>query len=258
VGLLQALVVGFVPAIVWLWVFWRKDRWDREPKRLVLRIFLFGAVMAGPIFLMERELVVPPTVFGEFFVRIALVEEWFKILPVIYLALRSREFDEPMDGVVYGTASALGFAGAENAVYAIQAGSAHALLRVFTSTLMHVGLTGMIGYAIGLARFGRPYRTVVALSAFFAAVTIHGGYNFFLALGTLPEAPGWIARGAIVVLIPSMLVLLAHAIRRALFLSPHRRLAMKNANGSGASETSSMKNATTDKSTRITSRASRM
>ncbi|MHC4451467.1 MAG: hypothetical protein ACYS0E_15250, partial [Planctomycetota bacterium] len=99
---------------------------------------------------------------------------------------------------------------------------------------------------------------VVALSAFFAAVTIHGGYNFFLALGTLPEAPGWIARGAIVVLIPSMLVLLAHAIRRALFLSPHRRLAMKNASGSGASESSSMKNATTDKSTRITSRASRM
>jgi hypothetical protein len=116
----------------------------------------------------------------------------------------------------------------------------------------------MVGYAIGMARFGRPYRTVVALSAFFAAVTIHGGYNFFLALGTLPEAPDWIARGAIVVLIPSMLILLAHAMRRALFLSPHRRLAIKNANGSGASESNNMNAATTDKSTRNTSRASRM
>jgi RsiW-degrading membrane proteinase PrsW (M82 family) len=252
------LVVGFVPAIFWLWVFWRKDRWDREPKRLVLRVFGFGAIMAGPIFLLEERLVVPPTVFGEFFVRIALVEEWFKIVPVIYLALRSKRFDEPMDGVIYGVASALGFAAAENAIYAIRAGSVLALLRAFTSTFIHVGLTGMVGYAIGMARFGRPYRTVIAVSALFAAVTIHGGYNFFLALGALPEAPDWIARVAIVVLIPSMLILLAQAMKRARFLSPHRRLAIRNANGSGVSETSSMKNATTDRSTRITSRASRM
>ena len=257
-GFLQALVVGFVPAIVWLWLFWRKDRWEREPKRLVVRIFLFGAVMAGPIFLIGREIVVPPNVIGEFFVRVALVEEWFKILPVLYVALRRREFDEPMDGVIYGCAAGLGFAAAENTVYAIQAGSAHALLRAFTSTFMHIGLTGMVGYAIGLARFGRAYRTVVAVSAFCAAVTIHGGYNYFLAVGALPTAPDWIARAAIIVLIPSMLVLLAQAMKRAVAISPHRRRARTNASGSGASATSSITNATTERSTRMTSRASRM
>ena len=257
-GLLQALVVGFVPATLWLWVFWRKDRWEREPKRLVLRTFLLGAVMAGPIFLLERHLPLPPTVFGEFFVRVALVEEWFKILPVIWLALRSREFDEPMDGVIYGAASALGFAGAENAVYALQGGGWLGLVRAFTSTVIHVGLTGMVGYAIGMARFGRPYRAVVALSAFLAAVTIHGGYNFFIALGSLPEAPDWIARAGILFLIPAMLILLSHAMRDAIRLSPHRRLARKSASGNGASETSSISAATTERSTCNTSRAIRM
>jgi len=262
VGLFPALVLGFVPAITWLWLFWRKDRWEREPKRLVLRIFLLGAVMAGPIFLLERELPLPPTVFGEFFLRVALVEELFKAIPVLFVALRSREFDEPMDGVIYGAAAALGFAGAENAVYALQAGTASALLRAFTSTFMHVGLTGMVGYAIGLARFGRAYRSVVAFSTLLAAVAIHGGYNFFLALGSLPEAPDWIARGAILLLIPAMLVLLAQAMRQAAALSPHRprqrRVVTNSASGSGASATSSMKNATTPSSTCSTSRASRM
>lgn len=257
-GLLEALAVGFVPAIFFLWVFWRKDRWHREPKALVLRVFLLGAVMAGPIFLLERELSLPPTIFAEFFVRIALVEELFKVLPLIYVAFRSREFDEPLDGVVYGAAAALGFAAAENAVYALEAGGALALLRAFTSTFIHVGLTGMVGFAVGMARFGRPYRWVVALSAFLAAITIHGGYNFFLALGSLPAAPDWIARGAILVLIPAMLILLAQAMRQAAAISPYRRVERKNESGSGASATSSMKNATTESSTCSTSRASRM
>ena len=257
-GLAQALAVGFVPALLWLWVFWRKDRWEREPKTLVLRTFLLGAVSAGPIYLLEGHLPLPPTVFGEFFVRVALVEEWFKILPVLWLALRHTEFDEPMDGVVYGAAAALGFAGAENAVYAIQSGGLLSLSRAFTSTVMHVALTGMVGYAIGMARFGRGYRSVVALSAFFAAVTIHGGYNFFIAIGSLPEAPDWIARVAILVLIPSMLILLSHAMREAVKLSPHRRLVIRSESTSGASEISSMNEATTERSTCSTSRDSRM
>lgn len=214
-GLAGGLLVGFVPAIAWLWFFWRKDKGQREPKRLMLRVFGIGAVMAGPIFLLEGKLPLPPTVFAEFFIRIALVEEFLKILPVIWLALRSREFDQPVDGVMYAAAAALGFAGAENAVYAIQSGGTLGLARAFTSTLLHVGLSGMVGYAIGQARFGRRYDSVVALSALIAAVTIHGAYNMFLAIGSLPTAPEWIARSAVAIILPAMMVLLSHALRRA-------------------------------------------
>jgi RsiW-degrading membrane proteinase PrsW (M82 family) len=215
VGLAGGILVGFVPAIAWLWFFWRKDEGKREPKRLMLRVFGIGALMAGPIFLLEGHLPLPPTVFGEFFIRVALVEEFCKILPVIWLALRCREFDQPVDGVIYAVAAALGFAGAENAIYAIQAGGTLGIARAFTSTLLHVGLSGMVGYAIGKARFGRRYDSVVALAAFIAAVSIHGGYNLFIAIGSLPTAPEWIARSAVAFLLPAMMVLLSQALRRA-------------------------------------------
>ena len=59
-GLAGGILVGFVPAIAWLWFFWRKDEGRREPKRLMLRVFGAGALMAGPIFLLEGNLPLPP------------------------------------------------------------------------------------------------------------------------------------------------------------------------------------------------------
>ena len=114
-------------------------------------------------------------------------------------------------------------AAAENAVYALQAGNLLAIVRGFTSTVLHVSLSGLVGYAIGMARHGRPYRTVVALAAFCAAVVLHGAYNMFIAMGALPELPDWIARVGVGVLIPTILILFASAMRRADRLSPHRR-----------------------------------
>ena len=221
--LLHALLVAFIPSALWLWFFYRKDRWEPEPKALVIRVFLLGALACGPVYLIERFLPLPPTMLHEFFIRVALTEELFKILPVVWLAWRHPEFDEPMDGVIYAVSAALGFAAAENAVYALQAGNLLAIVRGFTSTLVHVALSGMVGYAIGMARFGRPYRTVVAVAAFAAAVALHGAYNVFITMGALPELPEWIARVAVAVLIPSMLVLFSFAMRRADKLSPHRR-----------------------------------
>ena len=157
------------------------------------------------------------------FIRVALTEEVFKLLPVLWLALRTDVIDEPMDGVVYAVSAALGFAAAENAVYALQAGNLLAIVRGFTSTLMHVTLSGLVGYAIGMACHGRRYRTIIAFAAFAAAVALHGAYNFFIALGALPEMPEWIARGTVALLIPAMLILFTMAMRRADRLSPHRR-----------------------------------
>ena len=218
-----SLLVAFIPSALWLWFFYRKDRWEPEPKRLVIRVFLLGALACGPVFLIERYWQLPPTVLHEFFLRVALTEELFKILPVVWLAIWHPELDEPMDGVVYAVSAALGFAAAENAVYALQAGNLLAIVRGFTSTILHVCLSGLVGYAIGMARHGRPYRTVAAVAAFCAAVVLHGTYNLFIAMGALPELPDWIARLAVGVMIPTILILFSLAMRRAERLSPHRR-----------------------------------
>jgi RsiW-degrading membrane proteinase PrsW (M82 family) len=258
VALVYALLVAFIPSSLWLVLFYRRDVWNPEPKRRVIRVFLLGAVSAGPVFLLEQFLPLPPTILHEFFIRVALVEEAFKLLPVLWIAWRMPDFDEPMDGVIYAVSAALGFAAAENAVYALQHGSLLAIVRGFTSTIVHVSLSGLVGYAIGLARCGRPYRTLVAVAAFAAAVALHGAYNFFIAAGALPFIPDWIARAAVGLLLPAMLILFAQAMRRANHYSPYRFSRKSHARGNGSSETSNITPATTDKSTCSVSRATRM
>lgn len=258
VVLVYALLVAFIPSALWLVLFYRRDVWNPEPKRRVVRVFLLGALAAGPVYLLERFLPLPPTILHEFFIRVALVEETFKLLPVLWIAWRFPDFDEPMDGVIYAVSAALGFAAAENAVYALHHGNLLAIVRGFTSTIVHVSLSGLVGYAIGLARCGRSYRSVVAVAAFAAAVALHGAYNLFIAVGALPFLPDWIARAAVGVLLPALLILFAHAMRRANRLSPYRLSRKTQASGNGISDTTSISPATTDKSTRSVSRATRM
>ena len=257
-ALVYALLVAFIPSALWLELFYRRDQWNPEPRRRVNRVFLLGALAAGPVYLLERFLPLPPTILHEFFFRVALVEEAFKVLPVLWLAWRVPDFDEPMDGLIYAVSAALGFAAAENAVYALHHGSLLAIVRGFTSTIVHVSLSGLVGYAIGLARCGRSYRTLVAVAAFAAAVALHGAYNLFIAVGALPFLPDWIARAAVGILLPAMLLMFAHAMRRANRLSPHRFSRRIQASGNGSSDTSSMNPATTERSTLSTSRATRM
>jgi protease PrsW len=73
------------------------------------------------------------------------------------VALRSRYFDEPMDGVVYGTAVGLGFATVENVLYVLSAKAGWesvAIMRAFVSVPFHGALGAIAGAYIARARFG--------------------------------------------------------------------------------------------------------
>jgi protease PrsW len=86
----------------------------------------------------------------------AVPEETVKVGIIAAVALRSREFDEPMDGVVYGTAVGLGFAAVENFLYVI--GNAHLLVVAGMRGIMSVPFRGAVGAIAGAyiagARFG--------------------------------------------------------------------------------------------------------
>ena len=119
------------------------------------------------------------------------------------------ELDEPLDGIIYGVAVALGFASVENAVYL--AASDDVLLvvmRSFTATLAHVVFGGSLGFFLGLARFARPLRRLWLLPmGFVVSVTLHGLYDLFLS-----RSPG-VARVALVVILPLGLALVGWMLR---------------------------------------------
>jgi hypothetical protein len=66
-----------------------------------------------------------------------------------------REFDEPLDGVIYGVAVSLGFATLENLLYLDRMGLAIAWQRAVFAVPAHALFGGAMGYYAGRAKFDR-------------------------------------------------------------------------------------------------------
>ena len=122
--------------------------------------------------------------FGELlfstFVLVAIGEEFFKALPVLFYAYRQKKFDEPLDGIVFAVMVAMGFAAIENLFYAYQFGMQTTLIRAFTAVPAHGALAVIMGYHVGLAKFQPERRNQLIAMGFVQAVLIHGLYDFFI------------------------------------------------------------------------------
>lgn len=223
-SLLRCLALAAAPALFFLWRYWRRDRIEREPRGLVLVLFLAGAAATVPAWCAQRLLPNPflgfPGRFFDNFVGVALVEEAAKLAAVLLLAWRNREFNEPMDGIVYSIAAALGFAAAENGWYAFQLGEGVLLVRSCTTSLAHAGFGGIVGLHLGLAKFRSGKMLIPA--GFCVAWALHGLYDLMLSYAWQGPEGERLARAAPVILIPLSLALVWAAIRLAERASPFR------------------------------------
>jgi len=187
---LADLAAGTVPGLAWLAYVRRKDDLEPEPWRLVVRVFVLG-VAAGWVIALGRprlEAWCLPTTPGPWddvidaFVVTAGGEELVKLLAFALGALWHREWDEPMDGIVYGAAAGLGFASIENAYYLGADGGLFLLAsRAFTANLAHLAFSGSLGFAIGLAKLRARWSLAVAGGC--AVLLMHGAYDWLLFAG---------------------------------------------------------------------------
>jgi protease PrsW len=163
--LLPGAIVGsaVAPALLLLWLIVAADS-RPEPPRAVWIAFGLSAVITIPVGLVEVWLQahIPitdnPTLapFQKAFVWAGLPEEIAKVSIIAAVALRARYFDEPMDGVVYGTAVGLGFATVENVLYVVSAKTGWesvAIMRAVLSVPFHGALGAIAGAYIARARF---------------------------------------------------------------------------------------------------------
>lgn len=144
------------------------DRWEPEPRGLVIAAVAWGAVGAvGLALLVDLALspamvVIDPAVGDAFssVVQAPIVEELAKGLGVLLIFLFGRRaFDGPVDGVVYGALVGAGFAFTENILYfatsLIEGGVTEVtftfVLRGVLSPFAHVMFTAVTGYALGRA-----------------------------------------------------------------------------------------------------------
>jgi RsiW-degrading membrane proteinase PrsW (M82 family) len=200
---LELVVVALAPIVFLAWFVYTRDRYEREPRRLIVKTFFIGAILVVPVMVAELlgSLVLPPLadplgLFLHFLLVVALVEESSKYLAVRASVYRSREFNEPMDGLVYGAIAGLGFAAPENLLYVLSRGATLGVVRAILSVPGHALWGSIIGYYLFRQRFTGDRRSgFVGLSA---AVILHTIFDYGL-VGLDPLAGIVIASGVVIV-----------------------------------------------------------
>ena len=194
-----ATLGALIPTVFYVAVVWWLDRYEKEPLWLLALAFLWGAIPAA-IFsvLLELALDVPIAAIGgktlvanlaSVSVAAPLIEESAKGIALIGLVVVfRREFDDVLDGIVYGAMIGFGFAFTENLFgyfipilteQGIGSGLANIFLRTIVFGFNHAFWTGITGAAVGYARLAprRARRLLVPFSGWAAAVLAHGIHN---------------------------------------------------------------------------------
>jgi len=222
-------VLAIAPALLLLWYFTSRDLFP-EPRRLIWLTFALGFGAAAPAALIGETLFFPladlatsPWVASAIiaFPIVGGIEELSKFGVLYLFCRRWNDFDEPMDGLVYGVAASLGFAAVENWSYVYQSGLETALWRAVSAVPFH-GMAGAImGYYFGLAHFLPDKRRRYMTLALALPIVLHGAYDYPLILQDLLVATGQSAEWLSVMVLPvlaletGLALALAHRVRAA-------------------------------------------
>jgi len=243
VGPVAAVPLALIPALLWLVYFYLRDIHEPEPTHYVVGVFLLGALVAAPFATFVTDAVFKVPTWGVLprwglteavaaFLIIAPVQEVSKYLVVRYTVYLSTEFDEPMDGIVYMTAAGLGFATALNIqqmTRAPQVALTTAAINAVTVTLAHASLSGVVGYALGRAKFlgSEGHQTRVLAVGLAVAMALSGGFSMIEHVATrhgLDYRPAWgLASAALFAML--VFALLSVLVDRHLARSPHKPVA---------------------------------
>ena len=190
VALLFAVII---PASLWVAYLYYQDRLKPEPLHLVGLSFILGigsAFLCVKLFDLLHDLGVGDpltTARGDddamAFLPYALavigpVEELCKLLPFALVCVRLQEFDETIDGIVYSSAVALGFASYENILFMDVLSGAEYYGHALAAPLVHSLFSSMWGYAYARAHMAGRSAVLPTLVMFVLSALLHGLYDF--------------------------------------------------------------------------------
>ena len=190
------------PAVFWSGYFYYKDRYQPEPIGNLGITYILGLIAAFACLKFYRLLPLigipdDPSALMEshrlqfFFYSlgvIGLIEELFKFLPFILIILRLKAFDEKIDGIVYASTIALGFASFENIYHLAYLEGLELIGRAFASPLTHTIFSSIWGYTVGKSRIQGKSLLKASLIGLSIAALVHGVFDFFTTSPTLRVA----------------------------------------------------------------------
>jgi RsiW-degrading membrane proteinase PrsW (M82 family) len=208
-GLFLSAAAGALPMALYASFLYYLDRYEKEPLKLLVGMFLWGAIIAaGLSFLVNSisSLGFYIITQSDFATQIAtstliapLAEETLKGAAILIVFLVYRpEFDSPLDGIVYGGIAALGFAATENIWYIHQFGYLQggyqglleiALIRVILVGWQHPFYTAFTGLGFALSRQAKDkfWQWLFPITGWAFAVAFHLLHNLFSVLAANSE-----------------------------------------------------------------------
>ena len=224
IALLLGLVTATIPVPIYVALVLWIDRYEAEPLWMLATTFFYGALIATFVaFLLNTGSTVVVGAFanreaGEAFgavISAPIVEECGKAFILFVLFFwKKDEFDGVIDGVVYASMAALGFAMTENILYygkAANAGGGGALtltwiIRGFFAPFSHPLFTSLTGIGLGLARQSTniAIKIIAPIVGLLMAIFMHSIWNGSAVLG----GGGLFVLTYLVVMVPAFLIVL--------------------------------------------------
>lgn len=187
------LLAALIPPLFLMYRIYKLDKIEREPPRLVLRVFVAGALSVVPAIFLEyfggellSSVVASGTVLFnllQYFLVVAWAEEGVKHFALKHTTWKHPEFNYHFDAVVYSTAAALGFAAAENLEYVLVYGLDVAAIRAVTAIPGHCIFGIFMGFYYGMAKYwqirGNQGRSrFYQMWSILMPLLMHGFYDF--------------------------------------------------------------------------------
>lgn len=226
--LVAGLLMALVPTALWLFFFYRQDRLEPEPKTSVASVLLLAILLTQAVGLplIRDGLRVPEWATHDTLTSLlaSILVLGFVYQTIVYTAVRAviyntPEFDERMDGILYGTVAGLGVATLLNLRFVLDNGGvaiSPGVIRVVTTALAQATFGGLLGYFMAEAKFVRRPVWWVPLGLVVAA-TLNGLFSWLInevsAAGLSVDPWRSLALGLIVALV--MFAVLIWLMRRA-------------------------------------------
>ena len=149
------VILGLIPSFAWL-IFYLEEDPHPEPKKLIFETFLAGALITFIVLgvqtffnnILSGNGIAPYSILS--FLALGAIEEIFKFYAArLVIEDHEKDFDEPVDAMIYLVVAALGFAAVENiaAVFnAKEIALETTTLRFIGATLLHTTSSGLLGY----------------------------------------------------------------------------------------------------------------
>jgi protease PrsW len=191
---MQLYILSFLVSIIfWLWIIMKYDKFEREPLRSILFVFIAGGLISSVsagllnhLFILisshyfnygtAENLITEKSLL--FYGFVGINEELLKAAVTILLIRKMKNFNEPADALVYAMTVAFGFATFENIVYSLKFGFFVFFVRQFNAVPLHIGLAAIWGIGIAKAKFLHQGKYIYIIAPYvLIAAFVHTIYN---------------------------------------------------------------------------------